>query len=902
MLKKTGLAIVAIMLLLGSIPILGAADPTRDTMVEIVGISIKGETGPGGEFSSGTHEISAVLNNSGNENFLNTTTLYLKIFHSNTSEFYNTSKEFFPPIDANSEVELVIDTVDMPEGEYYIVVNGTIDGVEKTFMREDVVIMDVVDLSMDSDFFIPDGEYPPGEELIPTCQVTYEGNVDSWNDDVVINLTIELLETPLVVVYGRNMTIMVKGQATQDPGHIFSVIFDEGWTPETPGNYRAKFSVDYDTYNTSNNMKTVFFSIDQLPSIEGWVQTTLGTPVQNVTVNLRSTFLIGQVFTDADGYYFFEDVVAETYALEFIKMWSTSNTTSVNVEEGVTSVVNATVNKQAIGGLRGQVKLPDGTPAEGVEITVQIPGEAPLIDYTDSFGNYSFASVKAGTIEVIGSLEGYLDAADTNFTLIEQIWNELDMQIGEIPFTVTFSPPDNEPGFPVDETISLQFSRPINTSTTNESTIYIIDLSTSQNVPLSFAFIEDENTVLLSPQSGLVHLRKYRITVTELVEDINGHYFPLIAYSNFTTMVEIQEIDIESRYPAYDQSEVPVDVRISAVFPEPMDVSTISESTFQVFLSGGGGSPIAGTVVYYSENYTAEFIPLDDLEYGGMYSVSLDEDIEPLDPYKIFGGNTWSFSTMALVTTGSVVGFILDEDGEPFSPNLIKATIQLGTGAPMSLLVGLDGKFEEAELAEGEWTLTIEIPDHKTLTTVFTIAAGHEVDLTSLTVEKEDEDSIWNPGFIAMIIVVLLIIVILAYVFLGRKQKEPEEEEETGRGRSRPGFAHERPQHMERDHFDDLPEGEFMCPVCGYVVESDEPDCPNCGAEFEEDLFECPECGSMVPGDSLECPDCGAKFEDDELSPEDEDDLYGEEEEEDITEEYEVDELDEDDLPIRDME
>ncbi|RLF68938.1 MAG: hypothetical protein DRN57_02365 [Thermoplasmata archaeon] len=897
--KRTGLAFAVMMLLAALIPFMGAAEPARAMEAEIVDVMIDGLVGPGGEYASGNHVVTFRVNNTGDVYFVDETTLYLTVYtYPEGTLFYNTSKVTTVVVDNNTAQNFTFGMVDLPEGEYTIAVNGTLAGTE-TMASTQIDVADVIDLSMTSDFFEEEGTYPLGEEMLPTCTVTYTGNVEDWKDQVSINLRIDLLEDPMVTVYDEDMIIMDNESSPVDPPHDFSVFFSTGWIPNASGNYRARFSVEYDTYNSSNNFYTVYFSIENPPSITGRVTTSLGAPVPDVTVILSGMFQIGETLTDADGFYSFENIDDGTYTLDFSKTWCTSNSTTVTVESGLTKVVNVTINKLAVGGLRGRVTLPNGLPAVGAEVTVSFPGEVPVVEVTDDNGNYTFDTIKAGSADITVTLQGYQDYSRTGFIIVEQYWNELDVELEEIPFTVTISPPDGELAFSVSGTITLQFSKPVNKSTINETTVYLIKLSTSSNVPLSFAFVDSDNVVLLSPQVTLEYQTDYRITVTDLVEDLYGNNFPHIFYSNFTTETQIIEIDLAGRYPADDQSEVPVNTWIRAVFPEAMDSTTISASTFEVFKTGGGGEPISGTVIYYPGNYTAVFKPSQPLEYGSRYSVSLSPDILALDSTKIFRGTTWSFETEQLITTGTLKGYILDEDGKPFPPDKVTITLQKEEGTPIILNVNQLGRFEGTGIEAGTYILKIEIPDYKTYETEVTITAGSTMDLKTIEPEKEgSKGSEFNIGYLLLILLVIVIIIILVYVFLGRSTR-PVEAVEEERGR-RPAFQTGRERHYREPEYQEPAEGEFLCPVCGFVVASDELDCPNCGAEFEEDLFECPECGAMIPGDVPECPECGAKFEEEEEGEEEE--SFEEEEELDITEEYQVEELDEEEIPLAGME
>jgi hypothetical protein len=273
-----------------------------------------------------------------------------------------------------------------------------------------------------------------------------------------------------------------------------------------------------------------------------------------------------------------------------------------------------------------------------------------------------------------------------------------------------------------------------------------------------------------------------------------------------------------------------------------------------------------------------------------------------MEPSFDFLGFTWSFETEVLVTTGSLVGKVLDENGSPFSPSQVTVELSTGVSNVLTKTPNLAGEFEFIDVEEGEWTLTITVADYEEYTKAVSINAGETTELPAdiiLTpVEEDKQDEIPWPIIILIAIGVLLIIVIIYYLLNRPKEERPEEEEEYAR---RPRFGGRREEPAFYGGYDEFAEGEFMCPVCGNVVEGEDSICPVCGSEFEEDLFECPECGASIPADAVACPECDAVFEEEE-EPEEEEDYYDEEEEVDITEDYEVEDVGDVDLDIAQVE
>jgi len=891
--NRIGFLLVGLLLIAAVVTAVLTAMPSRAMTAEVVGFTLTGLQGPGGEYASGEHGISVVIQNTGDVEFVGDVSFNINITESGSGDVVmdmNASKIIYLALGASNGFSIA--SVVLDEGLYNLRLTGTLEGVPSSFEGE-VKVEDVIDLSIMNELFVEEGHYDLGTALTPTCTVLYSGNVEDWKDELDVQLVIEQISVdPFVVKYDQTMIIMTNMSSPIDPGDSFSVMFNTAWVPNAPGEHRAKFMLDHDDMNLSNNMDQVFFVVDEPPAIEGWVTTDEMDPILDVQVILAdATTEVGTTVTDASGYYSFYDLATASYNLTFSKLWLSTVTVNTEYISPDALVVNATLNKLAVGGLRGTVTLPNGTEAVGAQIVIDIPGQAPLVAATGSSGAYSLELVPAVTIDVTATFTGYVEAAVTDFVVIEQQWNTLDLAMGEVPFTVSFDPPAGEPGFPVTGDITLTFSRPVLTSSVNSSTIYLMENDTGLVTDVIYSFDQGNTKVILTPLSALEYGTEYMVYVTVEVKDVNMEPFPLQATSNLLTEVQLVEIFLSQFYPADNADKMPITVKVWARFPEPMNPDTINTTTFKVYAQGSS-VPITGIVTYAPGNYTATFTPASNLAYNTRYSVVLDDSVQPISSQRYFTGKTWTFQTKQLVTTGTVSGYIYDEDGKPFAPAKVKVTFTKGAQTVVGTY-NAQGKFESPALDAGVWTMKVKVDGYKTYTKEVTVAAEKVTTVPAYEMQKEEKGTDLTLVFIIIIAVIVIIVVIIILALVLSKKEEPED---TRRGpvfgtraRGEPYGGGYQPEYIE---------GEFLCPQCGNVVVSDDPACPNCGAEFENDLFECPECGGMLSPDAQECPDCGAKFE--EELPEGEDgELPDEvEPEPDISREYQVEEMDESDIPL----
>ncbi|MBN1389027.1 MAG: carboxypeptidase regulatory-like domain-containing protein [Candidatus Thermoplasmatota archaeon] len=869
------------------VPLSGHSMPTRAMDTEITSVLMDGLTAAGGEYAEGAHAVSTILENTGDEDFMEFLDLYLNItYTSNDTVVISEMVNKVVYVASGSTASVKLADVELPRGELDIMVNATI-GDKETNSSVILSILDVIDLSI-MDIGLEEGAtYPLSEPIDPMCNVTYEGNVEKFADTVTIALLIETDEMISETVYDESMEILNPTMSKVAPGKVWTVLFPE-WTPEASGAYKATYSVYYDTYNEENNIDIVFFNIADAPVIEGLV-TAGGMPVPGVDVTVW-TDPETKTTTDANGEYMFYDIPSGNYTIEFFKMWMSYNLTTVAVTPGETHVINAVLEILDVGGLRGHVTLPNGTDAVGAIIEVEVVDSPLYTTTTNMEGYYEFEQISMGNATVTASFSGFEDdVIETN--IIRGTWNNLDLALEEIPFEVTFSVPDGEPGFPIYDSISVFFTRPIMRSSVEPSTLTLRNLDSGTVVNVIYSFADGDMTVVITPQPPLLYNTEYQVEVKQFLQDTNGDFFPTAVYITFITELDIQEVELVSFSPANNENEVGRDVMITAVFPVAMDADTINNDTF--LLIAQGGAKVLSVITYDPITRTAWLDPVNDLNWGTRYSVSLDPDILAVDPSRDFLGFTWSFEVEILVTTGSLSGKVLDEDGNPFVPSTVSVKLMKGTSDLLSKNPDISGRFEFLDVDEGVWTLTITVNGYETYTHDYTITADQTTQIPqNILLVKEDDDTEKNEipwPIIGLIAIVVLLIIVIVYYLLNRPKEAPYEEEG---GRRRYGGRREGPAYAPDD--EELAEGDFLCPQCGNVVEAGDTICPQCGSEFEDDMFECPECGSSIPADAVTCPECNAAFEGEDAIQDEEDDYYDEEEEVDITRDYEVEDADDD--------
>ena len=541
--KTLGLLFV-VMLMLTALPFWAEGEPTREADVSLTGLVINGDVGPGGEYEVGAHTLFATLDNVGNESYNGIIEFNVKVAYDGNATLYEEYTYITPApilIDAEGQRMIECGEVLFEEDIFDILVEANLLG-NFTSLDDTFIFMDVLDLSIENFFIEPGTEILKGDVLTPLANVTYLGNKPGWKDPIAVNLSIYDVNAD-IMVYNDRLDVFVPG-SQQQPGDYFIVSGFDTWTVSSSGTHRAVFNVTYDTYDMENNVDIVEFEVSWIPSIEGYVNTTGGTPLIGVIVEASKGNFSALAMTNETGYYTIYDLEAGLYTLNFSKAWVMPYDESITVVAGETLLFNATLTPTNNCGLRGTVTLPSDLPAEGAVVTASLVGGGMDTATTDDTGLYEFMDLVAGTYDMMATLAGYGDGLYTDIQLIPMMWNEQDMELGDLAFTASVDPPEGEPGFAVGDDIIITFSRPLDPTSVGTETLMLRNMQNGTIVSVEYSFSEDNTIVTISPINLLANGVDYRVEVTSLIMDVNSNSFNGPFYSNFTTESGVTTIGV----------------------------------------------------------------------------------------------------------------------------------------------------------------------------------------------------------------------------------------------------------------------------------------------------------------------------------------------------------------------
>jgi len=191
------------------------------------------------------------------------------------------------------------------------------------------------------------------------------------------------------------------------------------------------------------------------------------------------------------------------------------------------------------------------------------------------------------------------------------------------PNVYSTNPANGATNVPVNTTISVQFTKPMDSSTIIPTNFELKD-SSSTVISGSVSYDNSTNTAKFTPLTNLSVSTTYTFTIKSQVKDTSGQPMPSDYVITFTTQAPGPQV--LSTNPANGATNVPVTTTISATFDKDIDTSTLSTSTFT--LKDSSNNPVNGTVTYDSTSKTATFTPSSNLQASTTYTATLSGTIK----------------------------------------------------------------------------------------------------------------------------------------------------------------------------------------------------------------------------------------------------------------------------------
>jgi uncharacterized membrane protein len=209
----------------------------------------------------------------------------------------------------------------------------------------------------------------------------------------------------------------------------------------------------------------------------------------------------------------------------------------------------------------------------------------------------------------------------------------------------------------------------------------------------------------------------YDVTASDAAGNESAHSTPSCATT--TASADTTKPTISSTRPATDATDFAVHDPITAVFSEPIDAATLTQSTFSVV--DANKTPVVGTVTYAGT--TATFTPAQLLAPLETYTATLTADIKDVAGNTLASARTWTFKTGLATYALTAVGEDPAGDDEEL----------------FTLLTDLNEKGEVAGEAVRNWDLSSQAPKQESI--AFLWRDGRLIDLGSLTTAERQSRS-----------------------------------------------------------------------------------------------------------------------------------------------------------------
>jgi hypothetical protein len=206
-----------------------------------------------------------------------------------------------------------------------------------------------------------------------------------------------------------------------------------------------------------------------------------------------------------------------------------------------------------------------------------------------------------------------------------------------LPTVLSTIPANNATGVELDQTISATFSVPMNSGTFTSSTFFVKQAGNTVNGVISY----NGNTVSFNPDNNLAYGSTYIVTLTTGVKNTEGTPMATDYVWAFTTKTAPAPTVILTD-PANNEGGVILTKQIKATFNEPMDETTLNNSTFTL---KQGSNTVIGTVS--CTGAVATFTPANNLLSGASYTATFNTGVKNANGTHLVSSYSWSFSTVA---------------------------------------------------------------------------------------------------------------------------------------------------------------------------------------------------------------------------------------------------------------
>ncbi len=250
------------------------------------------------------------------------------------------------------------------------------------------------------------------------------------------------------------------------------------------------------------------------------------------------------------------------------------------------------------------------------------------------------------------------------------------------PTVISTVPVNLAMGVPINQALSATFSEAMDPATINSAT-FLLKVTGGATINGVITYVAAGSVATFTPNANLAPSTNYTATITSGALNLNDDA-GVTAYSwTFTTAAAplITRPTVVSTIPVTspEDTNVPLNQVVSAVFSKAMNPNTINSLTFK--LTGPGTTPVLGLVAYAAIGNQLVFIPAANLLPSTTYTATINTGVQDLAGNAMASNYVWTFQTGAAL--------------DVIPPQLV-ATFPLNGATDVALNVAVSATFSEA--------------------------------------------------------------------------------------------------------------------------------------------------------------------------------------------------------------
>ena len=399
--------------------------------------------------------------------------------------------------------------------------------------------------------------------------------------------------------------------------------------------------------NPSTLNTTTFILKAGTTSISGTISytgmTALFTPASNLTLNTVYTATITTGAKDLAG-----NTLASNYIWNFTTGVSSDITPpTVTSTDPVSNATGVALNKK-IAATFSEAMDPLTIATNTFTVKQGTTSVSGTLTYAGTIAVFTPTSnLAASTVYTATITTGAKDLAG-NALASNSVWTfTTGTTADNIPPTVLSTDPvNNATGVVINKKIAATFSESMDPSSITTASVTVTGLG-GVSVAGTVSYTAISNSLSFTPSANLASSTTFTVTIkggTTGAKDLAGNALVSNYVWSFRT-ADVTPPTVISTDPANTATGVALNKKISAIFSEAMDSTTVTTSTFTV--TGPGATVVTGTVAYVAVSNSAIFTPSSNLVSSTTFTATITTGVKDVAGNAMVSNNVWTFSTGA---------------------------------------------------------------------------------------------------------------------------------------------------------------------------------------------------------------------------------------------------------------